>query len=84
MSPVAVDVWLDERGKRCPIPVIALSEASLASAPGCVIAVLSDDPAAAYDIPAWCRLKGFTFIGAQPPADDGSGHAYIVELTPAV
>ena len=83
MSPAAVDVWIDERGERCPIPVIALMRASLTSPPGCVIAVLSDDPAAAYDIPAWCRLKGFTFIGAQPPADEGPGNAYIVALTPA-
>ena len=83
MSPVSVDVWIDERGKRCPIPVIALMRASVTSPTGCVIAVLSDDPAAAYDIPAWCRLKGFTFVGAQAPADAGSGNAFIVALRPA-
>ncbi|WP_433066933.1 sulfurtransferase TusA family protein [Dactylosporangium sp. CS-033363] len=37
--------------------------------PGTEIAVLADDPAAAIDIPAWCRMKGHTFV-----ATDGDRH----------
>jgi tRNA 2-thiouridine synthesizing protein A len=80
---VAVGLWLDERGQRCPLPVIALNRAAQAAPPGQVIGVLADDPAAAYDIPAWCRLKGFTFVGDEPPPDEGAGRAYLVALRPA-
>ena len=55
---------LDCLGQRCPLPVIALAR-SIANIPvGEVIAVLADDPAAANDIPAWCRLKGHEFVGS--------------------
>jgi tRNA 2-thiouridine synthesizing protein A len=54
---------LDCRGQRCPIPVISLAR-RLAELPvGAVLRVLADDPAAATDIPAWCRLRGQDFIG---------------------
>ncbi|CAB4756503.1 unannotated protein [freshwater metagenome] len=75
------DQWLDERGKRCPLPVIALMRAAQQAPSGHVIAVLSDDPAALYDIPAWCRLKGHAYLAAEPPPDAGAGHAYLVEIT---
>lgn len=72
------EVWLDERGRRCPAPVIALLRATTAR-PNTVIAVIADDPAAQYDIPAWCRLKGADFLGvADPPS--GSGRAYYVRM----
>jgi tRNA 2-thiouridine synthesizing protein A len=31
---------------------------------GAVVRVLADDPAAANDIPAWCRLRGQEYLGA--------------------
>ena len=49
---------LDCRGQLCPQPVIALARAAKVSAPGTVITVETDDPAAAVDIPAWCRMRG--------------------------
>ncbi len=59
---------LDCRGQRCPLPVIALAR-RLAELPmGTVLRVLADDPAAANDIPAWCRLRGQEYLGA-PAAD---------------
>ncbi|UWP87651.1 sulfurtransferase TusA family protein [Dactylosporangium fulvum] len=33
--------------------------------PGTVIEVLADDPAAAVDIPAWCRMRGHTFVSTE-------------------
>ncbi|MGH3430576.1 MAG: sulfurtransferase TusA family protein [Mycobacteriales bacterium] len=54
---------LDCRGGRCPLPVIELAEAAKAARPGDVIRVLADDPAAAHDIPAWCRMRGQEFLG---------------------
>jgi len=69
---------LDERGRRCPMPVLALARACQQQPPGTVIVVLSDDPAAEHDIPAWCRLKGAHFLGQHAPADGGSGLAFRV------
>ena len=57
-------IVLDCRGQRCPLPVIALAR-SIRDVPiGDVIRVLADDPAAANDIPAWCRMKGQEFLAA--------------------
>ncbi len=51
-------ITLDCLGQRCPLPVIALAKAIPGVAVGDVVRVLADDPAAANDIPAWCRMKG--------------------------
>ena len=69
MTVPSVDV-LDCRGQRCPLPVIAMAQ-RLAELPvGTVLRVLADDPAAATDIPAWCRLRGQEFVGAEADAFD--------------
>jgi tRNA 2-thiouridine synthesizing protein A len=57
---------LDCLGQRCPLPVIALAR-RLAQLPiGAVLRVLSDDPAAAVDIPAWCRMRDQEYLGEAP------------------
>ena len=58
-------ITLDCRGQRCPLPVIALAKAMPTVAVGEVVRVLADDPAAANDIPAWCRMKGQEFVGGE-------------------
>jgi tRNA 2-thiouridine synthesizing protein A len=58
-----MDVQLDCRGQRCPLPVIALARAMSTVDMGAVVRVLTDDPAAALDIPAWCRLREQEFVG---------------------
>ncbi|MCP2327843.1 tRNA 2-thiouridine synthesizing protein A [Hamadaea flava] len=55
---------LDCLGQRCPLPVIALARRLPQVAVGDVIRVLADDPAAALDIPAWCRLRSQEFVGS--------------------
>lgn len=55
---------LDCRGQRCPLPVIALARRLSELPVGAVLRVLADDPAAATDIPAWCRLRGQEYLGA--------------------
>lgn len=59
-EPPAVEV--DARGLRCPLPVIRLAEAARAAADRTVIIVLTTDPAARFDIPAWCRMRGCELI----------------------
>jgi tRNA 2-thiouridine synthesizing protein A len=57
------DEVIDCLGLRCPLPVIELARRLPTHAPGSVLRVLADDPAAAGDIAAWCRLRGQEFIG---------------------
>jgi tRNA 2-thiouridine synthesizing protein A len=55
---------LDCRGQRCPLPVIALARRLPEVPVGRVVRVLADDPAAANDIPAWCRMRRQEYVGA--------------------
>jgi len=55
---------IDCRGKKCPLPVIALAKRIREIGVGEVIRVLADDPAAANDIPAWCRMKEQEYLGS--------------------
>ena len=57
-------IELDCLGQRCPLPVIALARQLPKVEPGDVVRVLADDPAAANDIPAWCRMKGQEYVGS--------------------
>ncbi|HET7529956.1 MAG TPA: sulfurtransferase TusA family protein [Mycobacteriales bacterium] len=69
------DVTVDARGRRCPLPVIDLAKAVDSAPAGAVVAVLSDDPAAATDVPAWCRMRDVDYLGERP---DGDATAYLV------
>ncbi|BCJ63466.1 sulfurtransferase TusA family protein [Polymorphospora rubra] len=69
---------LDCRGQRCPLPVIRLARRLPEVAVGTVLRVLADDPAAANDIPAWCRMRGQEFVG---PTAVGDTPAYDVRRT---
>lgn len=76
------EVILDERGKGCPIPVISLGKAAAELTAGSVIVILADDPAAAHDIPAWCRLRDAHLVGVSP-APDGIGDEFTIRLGPS-
>jgi tRNA 2-thiouridine synthesizing protein A len=57
-------IVLDCLGQRCPLPVIALARNIGDVDIGDMVRVLADDPAAANDIPAWCRMKGQELVAA--------------------
>ena len=73
----AYDVLLDERGRLCPLPVIALGRAASGDDPPARILLLADDPAADSDVPAWCAMRGrvLDWVGDSP---DGVGRGYLV------
>ena len=54
---------IDCLGRPCPVPVIELAKALPEVAVGELLEVLSDDPAAAVDIPAWCRMRNQEWLG---------------------
>ena len=55
---------LDCRGQRCPLPIIELARTLPTLEIGTVLRVLADDPAAAVDVPAWCRMRGQEYVGS--------------------
>jgi cysteine desulfurase len=79
-TPPTSAAVVDSLGKLCPIPVIELAKHIGDIPVGAIIGVLSDDEAAALDIPAWCRLRGQDYIGEGSAADVGSdrGRLYLV------
>lgn len=66
-------VELDERGRVCPLPVIALAKAAAAAPAGTLLRLLADDPAAGYDVAAWCRMRGHELLA-------GSDGVFLVRL----
>lgn len=44
---------------------------------GSVIGIVTTDPAADIDIPAWCHLTGHRYQGRASPQDDA---AFVIEL----
>ena len=66
---VTPDEILDCRGQRCPLPVIALARRITERPIGTVIRVYANDPAAAGDIAAWCRLRDQEFLGSARLSD---------------
>lgn len=51
------EVLVDQRGARCPAPLIALARAVRRASPGQAVVLVADDPAARTDVPLWCRLR---------------------------
>lgn len=62
-GPDTADVTVDCRGRPCPVPVIELARAVALAPDGAVVEVLSDDPAARLDVPAWARMRGHDYLG---------------------
>ena len=56
---------LDCTGMPCPRPIIELGRHVAEVEVGDVITVIADDPAAAVDVPAWCRMRSQEYLGAE-------------------
>lgn len=67
MSDPVVALSLDCLGMRCPRPIIELARRIDEVAPGEAVELLADDPAAAPDLAAWCRMRGQELALSTPP-----------------
>lgn len=65
---------VDSRGRRCPLPVLDLARALPSHPIGTELTVLADDPAAASDLAAWCRMTGQLLVSSQPEPTGGTGY----------
>ena len=70
MSALDVDLELDCRELRCPMPVIELAKHLADVDVGQTIGVVTSDVAAGSDVPAWCRMREQEYVG-EDVADDG-------------
>ena len=76
---------LDERGRACPLPLIALGRARRDLPPGTIVTLLADDPVVLTDVPAWCAMVGATLLSSRPDGDgdgDGDGDITLVVRLP--
>ncbi len=60
---------VEARGVLCPVPIIRLARTARSLGAGDLVEVLTDDPAADLDIPAWCRLRGHKVLSVQTLPD---------------
>jgi TusA-related sulfurtransferase len=84
-SEPAPTVVLDCRGMLCPLPIIELGRAFGATVSGQLVELISDDPAAAVDVAAWCRMRGQQLVSSTPHEAASSGKpatTYLVRHTP--
>lgn len=56
---------LDARNLLCPMPVIRTQDRIQGLARGDILEVVSTDPGALHDIPAWCRINGHRVIDSR-------------------
>ena len=64
-----VALELDCRTLPCPMPVIELARHLGEVQVGELLAVVAMDAAAEVDVPAWCRMKGQAYVGADVAPD---------------
>ena len=69
------DEDLDAVGLLCPLPVLKAAKRMRALAPGRVLRLQADDPAAIVDVPHYCRESGNDYLGVEEV--DGAQHHFI-------
>ena len=59
------DEELDALGLLCPLPVLKAAKRLRAMAPGATLRLVVDDPAAAVDVPHFCREQGHELLNSE-------------------
>ncbi|MFC5728355.1 MULTISPECIES: sulfurtransferase TusA family protein [Nocardioides] len=73
-------IEIDCRDLPCPRPIIELAKALPGVPVGERLAVVAHDPAARYDVPAWCRMRGQEYVGEEA-AEDGAPRYVVRRLS---
>jgi tRNA 2-thiouridine synthesizing protein A len=63
------DTELDATGLLCPLPVLKARKRLLGLAPGAVLRLRTDDPAAVVDVPHYCNEAGHALLDS---SEDGA------------
>lgn len=64
-----ISTVVDNRGMLCAQGILRLMRTMLTIVPDGVVKVLSSDPAAEHDYPAWCKNTGHRFLGHRKEPD---------------
>jgi tRNA 2-thiouridine synthesizing protein A len=64
-------ITLDCTGMLCPLPIIELAREFGALPVGVELELISDDPAAATDVAAWCRMTGQELVQTADRTEPG-------------
>jgi tRNA 2-thiouridine synthesizing protein A len=64
-----MDNPLDLRGLKCPLPALFAKRALLGAARGESIAIVTDDPLAAVDVPHMCHHENFEVVSLTRDGD---------------
>ncbi len=75
---IQADATLDCYGLLCPMPIIQTARKLKELEVGQVLEVLSTDAGIKADMPAWCRMTGQEFLGAEET--DGVIRVFIRKL----
>ena len=67
--PMEFDEELDAIGLLCPLPVLKASKRIRAMAPGAILKIITDDPAAVVDVPHFCNEQGHDLLGSEDSGD---------------
>ena len=70
------DQDLDAIGLLCPLPVLKARKRLAGLAPGQILRVVADDPAAVIDIPHFCAESGHKLLSQ---LDEGQKQVYFIE-----
>ena len=57
-----LEILVDARGHRCPVPTLRLRRAAEAAAAGARIRLLADDPMARIDVPHFASQSGLELV----------------------
>ena len=72
-----VDLELDLKGLKCPLPVLKTRKAMTRLEAGARIRVLSTDPMSVIDIPHFCQEAGHRLVSRQTGENDV--HIFLLE-----
>ena len=70
------DEDIDAIGLLCPLPVLKAAKRLRSMAPGQVLRLQANDPAAVVDVPHYCNESGNRLVGA---SEDGETTHYFIE-----
>jgi len=68
-TDLPVDLTVDAKGQKCPMPVVLTARAAKQLAPGQVLLVEATDRGSQRDIPSWASDTGNTLLESK--SDDG-------------
>jgi len=72
------DEELDTTGLLCPLPVLKAAKRLRGMAPGTILKMVADDPAAVIDVPHFCNEQGYALTSSD---DEDGVQTFLIQKT---